>query len=39
MELEGASSLSMTGAAHWIIIPSVLQLTFLRAIKGLNSSR
>lgn len=39
VELEGVSSLSMTGAAHWIIIPAVLQLAFLRSMKYLNSSR
>lgn len=35
-ELSGVSSLSVTGAAHWIIIPSVLQLAYLRAKKNLT---
>ncbi len=34
-EFAGVSSLSVTGAAHWIVIPAVLQLAFLRAKKNL----
>lgn len=33
-ELTPVCSLSMTGAAHWIIVPAILQLAYLRAFKN-----
>ncbi len=33
-ELEKISPLSLTGSAHWIIIPAVLQIAYLRAKKN-----
>lgn len=36
-ELASVSSLSVTGAAHWIVIPVVLQLAYIRARKNLDS--
>jgi uncharacterized protein YaaW (UPF0174 family) len=33
-ELSPVCSLSMTGAAHWIIVPTILQLAYIRAAKN-----
>lgn len=35
-ELEHISPLSLTGSAHWIVIPTVLQIAYLRAKKNVE---
>lgn len=37
-ELETVSGLSFTGAAHWIIIPTIIQLAYVRAQHTLETS-
>lgn len=35
-ELDTVSPLSLTGAAHWVIIPTIMQLAYVRAKKNLD---
>lgn len=35
-ELDTVSALSLTGSAHWIIIPTIFQLAYIRALKNLE---